>query len=341
MSMYRRSTGLLFSFSKKLLAMSTTLRFRSFDEYAAALGHADLRFVALDRARAPWTSCLVDLDGVLVRRAQDGGPCLLELAVAADGVGLVFGINAAGKLTGNGKLFGPDSVMVIPGRTEVRSTSLDAVQWMSVFVPASRFTERRDGNSVLHGIRSGVMGPRAGGRTIRALMTRVARAATAGSFTANARARAEAAVELTEATRDLLRLPAPVQEADTLPGRPTKSRSEIMQQVHEWLEEHAAAKSSLRDLASVAGVSTRTLHNVFQEQLGVSPTRFLRIRLLNTLHRELRRAGDEGLMVTDVFTRLGIWNWGRVAGRYHALFGEFPADTVRERARRRPFGRAG
>lgn len=274
--------------------------------------YPDLRLTALGRARAPWKSCWVDLDGVRVRRAQDGGPCLVELAVADESVGFVMGVgvNAAGKITGNGTLFDAHSVMLIPGRTEIRSTSLDSVQWMSVFIPAARLGGQSDRHGLPRGVRSGVMGPTTSGPALRAVLTEVVEAAAVGAFDASPRARADAAAALTDAARMVLRMPTPVQNSSKPLGRPTRPRAEIIQRVHEWLETHSAPTPSLRDLARAADVSTRTLHNVFQEQLAVSPKRFLRVRSLNILRRELRLAGDQGLMVTDVFARLGIWNWG-------------------------------
>lgn len=314
--------------------MATHVRFRSFDEYAAALGHRDLRLTALDRARAPWKSCSADLDGVRVRKAQDGGPCLAELAVADDGVGFVVGINAAGKITGNGTLFGAESVMVIPGRTEVRSTSLTAVEWMSAFIPAARLGERCDNNDGSRKVQSGVIVPTQNGTALRAVLAQVVNAAVIGSFDANPLARVAAAAELVDAARHVLKI-QPRQETRKALGRPVRPRTEIINRVHECLENQRTTQPSLRDLARACDVSTRTLHNVFQEQLGVSPKHFLRLRSLHILRRELRLAGNQGLMVTDVFTRLGIWNWGRVAGEYQSLFGEFPSETVRGRAGRR------
>ena len=113
--------------------------FSSIDEYAEALGHRDLRIMALGRERAPWEMSRVNLDGILVRSARDGGPCLIEAGLAADGVALLVGINAVGKMGANGAMFGRRSVMVIPARSEVRCTSLDSLEWLSVFIPTSRF----------------------------------------------------------------------------------------------------------------------------------------------------------------------------------------------------------
>lgn len=309
-------------------------RFRSFEEYAASLGHTDLRLIALAPDRATWASHRVELDGVSVRRARDGGPCLYDVAISADGIGLLVGVNAAGKVTGNGTVFGPHSVMLIPGRTEVRSTSLDAVEWISAFIPASRLNGLCDHNGVRRLVPASVIdGGTVVGIRLHRLLKRVVHAAMMGAFEGNPIARSDAAEELSVTVHRLVASPPPG-EVTRARGRPARSKGEIMASVHEWLEEHRGPEPRLRDLVRVAGVSARTLHTAFQEQAGVSPKRFVRLRLLNAVRRELRRAARDGDRVTDVFTRYGIWNWGRLSGEYRELFGEYPSDTVRARQRR-------
>jgi hypothetical protein len=47
----------------------------------------------------------------------------------------------------------------------------------------------------------------------------------------------------------------------------------------------------------------------------------------------LQHEAMEGGRVSNVLTRLGIWNWGRFSGEYWMLFGELPSETVRSRRR--------
>lgn len=47
--------------------------FQSFEEYGAALQHADLRLIALGRERARWRMGRCTLDGVKVRLANEWG----------------------------------------------------------------------------------------------------------------------------------------------------------------------------------------------------------------------------------------------------------------------------
>lgn len=304
----------------------TVQTFRSFDEFADALGHDDLRITSLGRERSPWRTCRVDLGGVLVRAAHDGGPCLYEVAIAADGVGFAVCPGAAGKVTGNGALFGPHSLFVIPGREEVQSASLDAGPWYSVFVSAERlFPDRGETPARPH---ARLVEPgRVPGETFQRTLGSIALAAQAGAFESNPLGRHDASERLVAQARQLLQLRPPASTGQT-PGRHRISRSGIVRRAQERIEEGGAG-IGLHDLADAAGVSPRTLHNVFREQFGISPKRFLRVRLLNAARCELRRADPDSVRVTDVAARLGIWEWGRFARDYHALFGELPSETLR------------
>lgn len=312
-----------------------TQTFRHFDEYAAALGHRNLRLIALARERATWATCRVDLDDVAVRVARDGGPCRFDVAIDADGVGLLVTDDGAGRMTGNGTLFGHGSVMVIPGHDEVRSTSLDTVTWRSVFVPASRLALEPGQDSRHAARRSCVIDATTpGAAALRDTLIRVTNAAMQGAFVGNPLGARHASRQLVAATRLLLGA-GDADDAAQRTGRPRLSRAEIVCRVETWLEERHRQPCSLHDLARAAGVSDRTLHNVFCEQLGVSPKRFLRLRLLNAVRCELRRADPETSRVTDVMAGLGIWDWGRVSGEYRALFGELPSTTLSARTRSR------
>lgn len=307
--------------------------FRSLDEYAAALGHADLRVIALGRARARWESCHIDLDGVIVRRARDGGPCVFDGAIDSGVVGLMIGVDAAGKMTGNGTTFGSGSVLVAPPRRHVQTTSLDTVEWISALIPADRLSGTLDLERPPRDLCNGVINhPLTSTQGFHALLTRVAAAAQVGAFRANPSGCRDAADQLVAAARVLLGVPgSPPAAIRRAGGRPRFSRAEVVKHVEQWLDDQADRRPSLRDLARVAGVSERTLHTAFCEQLGVSPKRFLRLRLLNAARRELSRSNPEGRFVTDVVTRLGIWDWGRFSGEYRELFGEMPSETARRR----------
>jgi AraC-like DNA-binding protein len=85
---------------------------------------------------------------------------------------------------------------------------------------------------------------------------------------------------------------------------------------------------SSHELSRELGISDRALRKLCQEQFGVSPLRFLALRRLHLAHRALLRADHRSPTVTDIATELGIWEFGRFAAAYKALFGELSSATL-------------
>ncbi len=84
------------------------------------------------------------------------------------------------------------------------------------------------------------------------------------------------------------------------------------------------------ELAAVAGVSQRVLELGFQETLGMSPQKFLRLDRFNKLHRDLRNTRSASSRVTAICNRWGFHELGRTAVEYKRLFGESPSSTLRQ-----------
>jgi len=104
--------------------------------------------------------------------------------------------------------------------------------------------------------------------------------------------------------------------------------------------EHAVAGASLQiplpELCAAIAVPERTLRLCCAEFLGISPSRYLRLRRLRLAHIALRAVGSAPASVADVARRYGFFELGRFAGAYRAAFGETPSTTLqraKERAR--------
>jgi len=88
---------------------------------------------------------------------------------------------------------------------------------------------------------------------------------------------------------------------------------------------------SVPELAASVGVKRRTLERAFQENLGISPYRFLRLSRLNRLHRELRKARPDRRKVTALLLDCGFSEMGRTAAEYKDLFGTSPSTTLTDK----------
>lgn len=117
-------------------------------------------------------------------------------------------------------------------------------------------------------------------------------------------------------------------------GRPHgASRSQAnCQQLLERASEVAHCQSgpmSLQDFARATGAGPRTLQRIFRNTLGYSPLKYLRWRRLCGFRRDLLATPQRTATVTEIASRWGFTEMGRVAGEYRQLFGESPVVTLR------------
>ena len=107
-----------------------------------------------------------------------------------------------------------------------------------------------------------------------------------------------------------------------------RHHSLVMRRFHRILEATPDQSLYMTEVCKMIGVAERTLEVCCQEQLGVGPKRYLVLRRLHLVRRALREAAPDRTTVTDIATRYGFWHFGRFAGAYRSLFGEFPSVTL-------------
>jgi AraC-like DNA-binding protein len=107
-----------------------------------------------------------------------------------------------------------------------------------------------------------------------------------------------------------------------------RQHTAIMRRFHGAIERHLDQPLYIPELCAEIGASERTLRVCCQEQLGMSPKRYLLVRRMHLVQRALRVCTRADTTVTDVATRYGFWQFGRFAGEYKALFGESPSATL-------------
>lgn len=101
-----------------------------------------------------------------------------------------------------------------------------------------------------------------------------------------------------------------------------------VRRAQEYMEAYLHEDLSLKRLAEVAKVSTRSLSRGFQDQYGVSPMQKLRELRLDRIRQTLEQASEEA-SVSDVAMRWGYTHLGRFAAAYRQRFGEAPHQTLK------------
>jgi AraC-like DNA-binding protein len=104
----------------------------------------------------------------------------------------------------------------------------------------------------------------------------------------------------------------------------------FVRRVEDHIRQHYAETLTIETLASVAGVSTRTLFSGFRDFRQVTPMAYLKTIRLDKA-REALQAGDtdDSAGVTKVALDSGFSHLGRFAQAYRSRFGELPSATAR------------
>jgi AraC-like DNA-binding protein len=103
---------------------------------------------------------------------------------------------------------------------------------------------------------------------------------------------------------------------------------DIMTRFESALRMDSDKPPSLPELCATIGVPERTLRDCCARVLGVSPGRYIRLKRLNLVHAELRRADPVTTSVAQIARRYRFSELGRFAAVYRRIFGEFPSATL-------------
>ena len=112
-------------------------------------------------------------------------------------------------------------------------------------------------------------------------------------------------------------------------GGTFRHHAAIMRRLEEVLEANLDGPLYVAEICKAAQVSAKTLRLCCQEQLGMSPKRYLLLRRMHLARRALCIADPAATTVTQIATDYGFWELGRFSVAYHSLFGESPSASLR------------
>lgn len=111
------------------------------------------------------------------------------------------------------------------------------------------------------------------------------------------------------------------------------NRRRVVNLTLEYINDTGYTFLTIPEITNAVGVSQRTLEYAFQDEFGLTPLDFLRLKRMHAARRKLLAASKEEVKIGDVCKQLGFYNPGRFSVKYKQLFGESPSETLRTRPR--------
>jgi AraC family ethanolamine operon transcriptional activator len=307
----------------------STQTFSSPEAYVAGIGNANLRVsLTLRKSLVPWMFSSLDLPDLRLQWGQGGGCTLTEGAVVREGGVILVPVDNAQAMRMNGHQFDAQTFRLQMHGDELSLASTEPHRWFSMSIPGHLLAEWSGTGSMGKAPSSRFFKvPRDRTELFRRAVTQlgliVERAPNALESSAAVKTTAR---KLTDLVRESIwGMPIAV----TAPGRQSIPRSQIVRVVMDSIDGEGGEYVTVPDLAIAAGVSERTLRAAFHDYFGIGPVQFLRLRTLNQVRAALRNSDPALTTVTEVATRFGVWELGRLARDYRVLFGELPSATLR------------
>ncbi|MFN6207718.1 MAG: helix-turn-helix domain-containing protein [Planctomycetota bacterium] len=306
-------------------------QFTLFEDYAAAVIHADLRLKIPRLIQSQWELQTESLGQISLQLGREGSGIIAEGSAQLNGFTLF--VPLAGLQYANGKALEERRVLLMTPGGELAIASKVPHDWCSIVLPfdvlgydpqGPNDQPYPPGTSLVVDVESGRM------RRLRQVLSDIANALK--SYPAiKSVSPAKQALQ-----RELLAACKPVvaanKQSTPMMGRPTLSRRDMTQRITAIIENSPGESLSIDLLVNQLGVSERTLRNIFLEYYGLSPHRFLIVHRLHLARKALRFESPESAKVTTIAAEYGFWHFGRFAHEYRKLFGESPSQTLSRRA---------
>jgi AraC family transcriptional regulator, ethanolamine operon transcriptional activator len=303
--------------------------FLTLEAFMDANRHATLRSMLLGRDRGHWALTHLTLGNMSVQWGQASGKAVVEGATRPGGVSVFLQTQGTSAFSGNGHRFDALSTMIVgPGKEFCLAADGPSRRWCSIFIPNRDFFSTDETPEHAPALMRNVfqLSPQRMER-FRSAMEQLDQAVAQAPAAFDSVAAQRAAKE--KLLREVCIVFAGPVEAGRAIGRHVVSREQIVRMSMRFVDEHDGEYLDVEQLAVAAGVSERTLRDAFQDYFGLAPVGYLNKRTLHRFRSALKAADPKRATVTEIATRLGAWQFGRLARDYRMLFGELPSETLR------------
>lgn len=309
--------------------------FTDFDEFADAIHGLDGRYIPTSPSQDAWWIELMRVGRVDLQQLQIGAPATFAGDGARGELTLGIPVTDAQSIRIDGQALPEDGFILIRNQRPLTYSAPDYTRWAGVTLPMhlaghERFRDAAEWTDAMLGDTR----VNANAAALRQVSLLVALLCSGNEdiniFDPIAVAAAEE--EILVAVSQLLRASTCSRESIRL-GRPPVDRERIIAYCLEFIRANTGKPIFVSDLCGVTNVSERTLRNIFYEFFGVGPLRFLKARQLQEVRSALLSPFSAGQAITHIAAHLGVWDFSAFSRHYRALYGESPAQTLRNRRR--------
>ena len=306
------------------------------DALAESVAHSCLEHLQLRRGTFQGNLLARNLGGCMLNSGRHDRTLLArgEMPQRAIVFGAILNAREAGCISGS--RFGPRDLICYPAGSELDYIQPAGTHWVTLQLPEERlldllgaehedlalFTTMR----VLPASRPGVA----------PLVQLLERLLTAGPL-APRRVAYEGLYEWEAQLAERLRQLTMSLGQDTASRRNARiaDRMRLLRSFEAMVRDQLSAPLRVPALCQALGVKQRTLEQIFRDQLGVSPYRYVQLLRLHAARRDLLAGAAERDGIAAVASAAGFAQPGRFSVHYRAHFAESPSATAATAARRK------
>lgn len=307
---------------------STVRAFVDADDFAASFLDMNVEMTILGRGRFEAKITRIDLGRLQVRRLSDNLPRVAHVADGAEQAIMSFRTEPGPSLIRDGLELLTPKIIWRGNEASYLHKSDGLASWATVALPTE------DLASIAAVIAGRDLAPPRDALTITPATAPMAKLQRLHAAAAQLAEDAPAVIANPEAAHGLEQalIAAMVDCLGTSESDEDKSarrqHAAIMRRFRRVVEENPDQALFIPELCVTIGASERTLRMCCEEQLGVSPKRYLLLRRMHLARRSLRESSADATSVTEIATQYGFWQLGRFSGEYKSLFGETPSVTL-------------
>jgi AraC-like DNA-binding protein len=314
------------------------MRFRSerplrqkptFRDYARNVRDVEVKFLLTEGIERDWSIRRCALTDISIQFARTGASTIAE-GMADQSDAIVFALQSSmlsDHIIMNGQKASASDIAVLPPGCDFIFTGRAAYEWISIIIPINKLP------SILTDCVREPIEKREAAR-ITTSESRYQHLLRVAAKTAKLPRRADiSSGHQPEISEDELidalsgAITAAKDDQDRLRRRDPRDSYQIVRSVLTATRE--SNPIHVADLCHISSIGPRTLAQAFTDVFNMSPARYLKLRLLNNIHKTLLTPEAQRRHVADILLSGGVIELDEFTTEYCLLFGETPSETLR------------